>query len=272
MEASRGERRTVKKRIVTGLIGGALFIGFTFIGGPLLKLFILLIALVAMAELLRMNDVRPFSLAGIAGFLLMTVIYVPNGLFVSPDSKQSFFIFLVLFLLILTVTSKNMFTFDKAAFVILSALYVGFGFHLFVATREMSDDGLALVFFFLFLIWTTDTAAYFVGKRFGKHKLWPDISPNKTVEGALGGILSAVIIGSLLYVIMPVHFPSYLTALVSILIISVFGQVGDLVQSAIKRHYGVKDSGTILPGHGGLLDRFDSLIFVMVVLRLFHYI
>lgn len=259
----------MKQRIVTGLIGGALFISMTLIGGSLFHLFIFLIAIIAMGELLNMNNVRPYSLPGVIGLLFMVVIFSPDDFI---QNKLPFFILFVVILLILTVVTKNEFTFDKAGFVTLSALYVGYGFHLLITARDIPEYGMSLVFFFLFLIWTTDSGAYFVGRQFGKHKLWPSISPNKTVEGALGGIVAAIVVGSILYAFMSNAFSSYMEALFAIFLISVFGQLGDLVQSALKRHYGVKDSGKILPGHGGLLDRFDSLLFVMVILHLFQFI
>lgn len=108
-----------------------------------------------------------------------------------------------------------------------------------------------------------------VGRQVGKHKLWPDISPNKTIEGALGGIASAIVVAVVFILVQPNVFQHNLVTMVIFTIIfSVVGQFGDLVESAIKRHYGVKDSGKILPGHGGILDRFDSMLFVFPMMHL----
>ncbi|WP_178075295.1 phosphatidate cytidylyltransferase, partial [Pseudomonas sp. 2822-17] len=93
------------------------------------------------------------------------------------------------------------------------------------------------------------------------------ISPKKTIEGAIGGLLSAFVIGTIYVIIFPI-FDSWVIATLIIIVVSVTGQLGDLVESALKRHYSVKDSGQVLPGHGGILDRFDSLIFVMPILYL----
>ncbi|MCX8002159.1 MAG: phosphatidate cytidylyltransferase, partial [Anoxybacillus mongoliensis] len=112
---------------------------------------------------------------------------------------------------------------------------------------------------------------YFVGRALGKRKLWEHISPNKTVEGAIGGVLCALVVVSVYEWLSP-FAPSFLMLLIATVILSVFGQLGDLVESAFKRHYGVKDSGAILPGHGGILDRFDSLLFVLPILYLFYLI
>lgn len=103
---------------------------------------------------------------------------------------------------------------------------------------------------------------YFVGKSLGKRKLWPEISPNKTVEGFAGGIVIALVLATIFQLVAQLPIP-YIYLLLITLFLSVFGQLGDLVESALKRHYDVKDSGKILPGHGGILDRFDSFLFVM---------
>ena len=97
----------------------------------------------------------------------------------------------VLLLLTYTVATKNRFTFDDVSFSIMSTLYIGMGFYYFIETREA---GLVFIFYALFIIWTTDTGAYLIGRKIGKRKLWPDISPNKTIEGALGGMISAIVI------------------------------------------------------------------------------
>lgn len=131
--------------------------------------------------------------------------------------------------------------------------------------------GLNYILFILFIIWATDTGAYFLGSALGKKKLWPKISPNKTIEGALGGIVLASIVGVIFQLIYPFNM-SMLTIIIVSIVISVVGQIGDLTASAYKRHFGVKDSGQILPGHGGILDRLDSLLFVLPLMYIIHFI
>ncbi len=257
------------------MIGAIVFISMVVLGGWFFSIFISIVASVAMIELLKMKKIAPLSLMGIVSLLSMWLLLVPTSWFDQlipiTYTKVETFIFLILVLLMFTVLTKNSFTFDEVGFVILSSVYVGFGFHFLILTREIPDVGMYLVFFVLFLIWTTDSGAYFAGRSLGKHKLWPDISPKKTIEGSIGGIVAALIVGTIFYQLVPI-FPNYLTALLIMVVASTFGQLGDLVESALKRHYAVKDSGNVLPGHGGILDRFDSLIYVMPILHLLQLI
>ena len=120
----------------------------------------------------------------------------------------------------------------------------------------------------LILIWTNDTFAYIVGKSIGRTKLFPSISPKKTIEGFLGGILFSIISGYLLAVFFIEAKLIYIWIVISI-IVSIFSTLGDLIESKFKRLAGVKDSGKIMPGHGGILDRLDSIIFVIPFINLF---
>lgn len=263
----------MKQRILTAVIAGVPFIFLIVLGGIPFTVLIVLLALIAMSELLKMMKYPYFSPISLFGFLLMLVIVLPDDWYsqVFPffESKFDMLIIALLLLLMLTVVSKNKIHFHDAAFVFLSALYVGVGFYFFHLTRAM-DNGLPLFFFVLFNIWATDSGAYFIGRTLGKRKLWPEISPKKTVEGAIGGIASALVLTIIFQLIHPLF--SFPKALLAASIIAVFGQMGDLVESALKRHYGVKDSGNMLPGHGGILDRFDSLIFVLPILHVLQLV
>lgn len=120
-------------------------------------------------------------------------------------------------------------------------------------------SGLALLFLMLFIIWSVDSAAYFSGKYFGRRKLAPEVSPNKSVEGLLGGVIFAAFVAlAYTYWILHSHYFSLLFA-VAVMATIFISVMGDLFESAVKRQAGVKDSGNILPGHGGILDRLDSL-------------
>lgn len=229
-----------------------------------------LIASVALYEALKMKHLQLFSVPGMLSLLLLWIFLIPdqysNLLNELNYTKLELFFLGVLLFLTYTVITKNRFSFDDVAFSIMSTLYVGLGFYFFIETRE---SNLTYVFYSLFIIWATDSGAYFIGRAIGKHKLWPEISPNKTTEGFFGGVVSALVVAVLFSVFADMNV-STIVLLTATVFLSIFGQIGDLVESALKRHFNVKDSGNILPGHGGMLDRFDSLLFVWPLIHLFH--
>ncbi|MCM3572740.1 MULTISPECIES: phosphatidate cytidylyltransferase [Mesobacillus] len=260
----------MKQRIITAVIAAAVFLPIVIFGGWPFIAMVYLIASVALYEALKMKHLKLFSVPGILSLLLLWTFLIPeqySDLLVEFDyTKLELFFLGVLLFLTYTVITKNRFTFEDVAFSIMSILYVGLGFYFFIETRE---ESLTYVFYSLFIIWATDSGAYFIGRAIGKHKLWPEISPNKTTEGFFGGVVSALAVAALFSVFGDMKVPTVIL-LMATAFLSVFGQIGDLVESALKRHYNVKDSGNILPGHGGMLDRFDSLLFVWPLIHLFH--
>ncbi len=153
-----------------------------------------------------------------------------------------------------------------AAASLLGVFYVGLPLGLLGALRRL-PNGPGWVIYVLVLVWLSDTAAYFVGRALGRHKLAPRISPAKTWEGAAGSLAAAVAFG----LAFPAYFlprppPTLAWSLLTAAAVNIAGQMGDLVESALKRSAGVKDSSTLLPGHGGLLDRLDALLFAVPVL------
>ena len=148
------------------------------------------------------------------------------------------------------------------------SFYVGFGFNALLDARVAGFDKVLLA---LFIVWATDSAAYLIGMNFGKHKLAPRVSPNKSIEGFIGGILGAVLVTAIFMLVdstVALPYGIYRMSLFAVFF-SVAGQFGDLIESAMKRHFGVKDSGKFIPGHGGVLDRFDSMLVVFPIMHLF---
>jgi phosphatidate cytidylyltransferase len=259
----------MKQRVITAVIFGVVLISFTIWGGVPFIALTYLFASIALYELLKMRDLKLFSFPGIIALLVLWSFLIPKQYYFILESinvtKLEVALLAVLLFLTYTVATKNRFTFDDVSFSIMSTLYIGMGFYYFIETREA---GLVFIFYALFIIWTTDSGAYLIGRKLGKRKLWPDISPNKTIEGALGGTLSAIVI-SIIYALVTDMDVAIIWIVVVTIFLSIFGQIGDLVESALKRHYKVKDSGNILPGHGGILDRFDSLLFVCPLIHFF---
>lgn len=151
------------------------------------------------------------------------------------------------------------------AWTIAGITYLGWLLGYLVALRDL-NDGRNWVFFALFVTFASDSTAYFVGRTWGKHHLAPSISPAKTWEGAIGGVFGSIVLSLFFTLPTPLNLPlNYGQAMFLGLLVSILGQLGDLVKSLFKRNMGVKDSGKLLPGHGGVLDRTDSIVFAGVV-------
>lgn len=262
----------MKQRIITAIIAAALFIPFVLYGKVPFTLLVVAMAVVGFYELVKMKGISIFSIPGVIGLLALILLVIPNHWqadvvqAIGYSSVLMVVYGLMILLLIYIVLVKNKITFDEIGFILLGAFYVGMGFHFLIETR---NDGIEWIVYCLLVVWTTDSGAYFVGRKFGKNKLWPEISPKKTIEGFVGGIVIAVIFAIGLQYIQPI-MSSFVSLILITIVASIMGQMGDLVESAIKRHYNVKDSGNILPGHGGILDRFDSLLFVVPLLHFLH--
>ncbi len=260
----------MRERTIWGLIAMAVFLPFLLLGGLSFQLFVGILAMIAVAEMLHMKGLEFFSIEGVLAMLGAFVLTVPldNYLsFLPIDSSFSTFTLMMFLLLAGTVINSDSYSFEDAAYPIVSSFYVGIGFQNLVNARL---DGIDKVVFALFIVWATDIGAYSVGRRFGKQKLLPKVSPNKTIEGSLGGIACAVIVSIIFMLFDKGVYAShnFFIMLIFVVLFSIFGQFGDLVESALKRHFGVKDSGKFIPGHGGALDRFDSMIFVFPIMHL----
>ncbi|PLR84244.1 phosphatidate cytidylyltransferase [Bacillus canaveralius] len=263
----------MKQRIITAVIAAAVFLPIVLYGGAPFLLMVYLLATISLYELLKMRHLKLLSVPGIISLILLWIFLLPSdyqNLIEDLDyTKVELALIAVLLFLTYTVATKNRFTFDDVAFSTMAILYIGIGFYYFLETR---DAGIEFVFYSLLIVWATDSGAYFIGRAMGKNKLWPEISPNKTVEGFVGGIICALVVAIVFSIFAEKIDAPLLELIIITVLLSIFGQIGDLVESALKRHYNVKDSGSLLPGHGGILDRFDSLLFVWPLIHFFQLI
>ncbi len=261
----------LQKRVMFGGIALAIFLPFLLIGGTAFQFFVSLLAIIAVGELIKMNGLAPNSIEGVLAMLASLVLALPlqNYLtFLPTDGNYTAYAIVVFLLLGSTVFNIGHYNYSDVVFPIASSFYVGIGFHSLILARMA---GLNKVFVALCLVWATDIGAYLIGRQIGRRKLLPKVSPNKTVEGFVGGILSAVVVAIIFLIVDKSLLAGYSFGMMLLLVVifSIFSQFGDLVESAIKRHFGVKDSGKIIPGHGGILDRFDGMIFVFPIMHFF---
>jgi len=168
-------------------------------------------------------------------------------------------------------TKKTYFTLTTRYFLLIGYIIIPFIITNYVAIGKDNKYNEKILISILILIWANDTFAYLVGKNFGKHKLFPSVSPKKTIEGFIGGVIFTIIFSVLLSKFYIQSNILYIWIVIAI-IVSIFSTLGDLIQSKFKRVAGIKDSGKIMPGHGGILDRLDSIIFVIPFINLFYLI
>ena len=262
--------KDLQRRDIFGGMALAIFIPVLMIGGALLQIGMGLLAMLGVHELLQMKGLRSTTLEGVLAMLAGFVLTIPleNYLkFLPVDGNVVAYSLVVFLLLGSTVLGKN-YSFEDAAYPIAASFYVGIGFNALLDARVAGFDKVLLA---LFIVWATDSGAYLVGRRYGVRRLAPRVSPNKTVEGSLGGIASAVLV-TFIFMLLDrnIAAPHHMfVMLLFTVFFSIAGQFGDLVESGIKRHFGVKDSGKFIPGHGGVLDRFDSMLFVFPLMHFF---
>lgn len=269
----------MKKRIITAVVAISLFIPICiFSDTPAFPIAFAIAALIAAYEILKCVGLHKKVLPSL---LCYTAAVLPPALSRVLVGEDYFLLvaclaFLLIFLLLVTATfSHGAVGVSEALTAAGMVIYVSFAFASIVLLRDLSVvsaeggeahtiGGRLYLLCFLFA-WMPDTGGYFIGRFFGKHKLIPDISPKKTVEGLFGGIAFAVITAVVYGFIIDLRFDDvkgFLSLIVLAVICSLVSVCGDLVASLVKRRYGVKDYGFLFPGHGGVLDRFDSVIAV----------
>lgn len=201
-------------------------------------------------------------------FVIFLIAFGNNYYFI--DYSLTYQIFIVLFLVFLLplvlINNNEKYNIKDALYLMASTLFLSISFNTFILIENM---GVVYIIYLALITIITDTFAYVGGNLIGRHKLCPKISPNKTVEGALVGSLVGTIISVMFYNFIITTNENILVVVLITLLFTIIGQFGDLVFSSIKRYYKVKDYSNIIPGHGGILDRLDSLIFVALTFILF---
>lgn len=248
-------------RFVTAGVGIPLFLGLLYLGGAWWAIFMVLLTVIGSFEMGRMthrvtgSSTPSVVLFTSAGVLYVFAAYQSHG--ASPHVWGPITFALLLAAFLREIVRPERTPVQGVGGALLGAVYPGALFAHLVLLRGL-PNGFAWVLFVTLGTWASDSAAYFIGSAFGRRKLIPQVSPNKTCEGALGGVAGAALIGLLFGMFTEI---TVIEGLLGGVLISIAGQLGDLAASTLKRQAGVKDTGALLPGHGGVLDRFDSLLF-----------
>lgn len=259
------------RRILTAAVGIPITVYVIHYGNWLFAVTIILLALLAWREYGNMLLQKNIDIGRFGGAIVILVLLLSGWCGNSEEIILAIWIALLWTLLrTLRIWKGGNQSFIPAAFSLYGIIYIGFSFMHLILLRDLSSPtdlpggflsmGLGTVYIWVAFLatWASDTFAYFVGSAFGRHKLAPEISPNKSIEGFVGGLIGAVVA-----VLIFGHFTAIpiIHRIAAGIIVGLLGPVGDLAESALKRFCQVKDSGSLLPGHGGVLDRFDSILF-----------
>ena len=272
------------KRIVFGLLWTAIGISaLVFMHTWFFLVFVMFLCFMATYELNRSIGLKnkPIMILSLIVSTIFPLYYERghllqqiNGFNLKAEYLITTYVLVLCFLMLHNHENTK---FSDVSFVVMSSLFVPFSFTRLMYFRDIAlhhpgkgytnAHGIFLILFILFSACMTDTFAYFVGSFLGKHKLCPKISPKKTVEGAVGGVVGCVVANVILYAVYdnfifatPIH--NYIPIVIASVITSIVGMCGDLTASLIKRNHGIKDFGNLIHGHGGIMDRFDSIMFV----------
>jgi len=260
----------LKKRVITAACLLPILVAAVWFDKPLPWLTVVtaiwgVLAALEFYRVVRTSRVEPLTCFGLIWTLLFIISPHCSWAYINPFLLTSAVVLPPLWLL---AHRHKEDAFTGWAWTIAGILYIGWLLSHFVALRGL-ESGRDWVLFALFVTFASDSAAYFIGRAWGRHPLAPDISPKKTREGAIGGVIGAIIASLLLVMLLDLPI-GYGAAILLAIAVSVFGQIGDLFESLFKRNMGVKDSGNAMPGHGGFLDRMDSVVFAGVVV--YYYV
>ncbi len=261
------------KRTITAVIGVALLVAVCIYSHTVIfPVVVGLMALLGVYEMLGCVGMRKNFIVSLCLYVMTVIVTIlsqtieNHSLYIAAYASFLFCIMLILFTL--AVFSEGKVPVDKICIAFTTCAYIITGFISIIQLRYLTSNGNLIgnnIYLLVFVApWVTDTFAYFCGRLFGRHKLIPSVSPKKTVEGAIGGVIFCII-GCVVYRLVlerigAENLPALWIFAVLGLLISIVSQIGDLIFSLIKRRYGLKDYGVLFPGHGGVLVRFDSVI------------
>ena len=260
--------KMLKQRVVFGVLGAILAIAvITLCPVYIIGICVGLISVIGLYEFYEVSKINsnhsPLRIIGYTFAIISTIgtIYLSSDVLKYSGTFAICFLFLMI---IGMIVFRKKTTFADVALIYTGTLYVVFFFMHILLIRQL-NNGKILIWILFIGAWATDTFAYFCGRLFGKHKLCPSISPKKTIEGAIGGVVGSIacicIYSHIISAINNIPYNLLNSVLISI-IIAIFSQLGDLAASCIKRDYNAKDYGNLIPGHGGILDRFDSVLLI----------
>lgn len=262
----------MKKRIISAIIMLMVFIPLLVVGGKPFAIAMALLAVLGLYELLHIRETKkefPF-LMKVFAYILVLFFSLNNFASIEFQSTldyrvMSFIIFVFLIPMVIIHDSKK-YNINDALFLIGSTLFIGLSFNLIIITRNYD---ISYIIYLLLITTLTDTFALFTGNLIGRHKMAPVISPKKTYEGLFGGLLAGVVASVVFYHVAINSGLSLVVLILITIVLAIMGQIGDLTFSFIKRYYGKKDFSDLIPGHGGILDRLDSIIFVVLASIIF---
>lgn len=253
------------KRVITALLGLPIIIAILiFANKYIFSIILTMVSIITLREYFNAfkKISKPVEWIGYLACLLITVIhFIPTEYIIHIVALTMPTICAILFIQIVLTNMKT--TVNDAIITLFGTIYV-VGFLIFLPLIFGLEKGKFLIWYIFVAAWGNDMFAYFIGVNFGKHKITP-ISPKKSLEGCIGGILGAIILSGLFTYIFNTFFSvsfSYIYVGIIITILTILSQIGDLAASSIKRYTNIKDSGTLFPGHGGMLDRIDSILFI----------
>ena len=265
------------KRIITSLVAVCVLVPILFLSHTwVFPIAVAIVSVICLFEMFKCMGLDKKLAVTVPAYLIALLLPILQRLEIEGTkviaAATVLCVVYLVYLFALVVWSHGKFTYNQMAASVLTSFYIMLALNMILFIRDFNEDGQFLYLLIFIGAWMTDIFAYFTGVFFGKHKLIEDVSPKKTIEGSIGGIVFCALSFVALGLVADIFFDrnaNLVFLAISGVFISMIAQVGDLIMSVIKRHYGIKDYGKIFPGHGGVLDRFDSIIAVAIALATF---